>query len=92
MDKYFQEGEVTGLLLCYPNCLVHLMEGKTSILMAVLRDALAAGPSEHRLAEARVRGSAGLHACSTAAVWCAFMLSWWPLKEASMGALCGCRW
>jgi hypothetical protein len=26
IDKYFQEGEVTGLLLCYPNCAVHLLE------------------------------------------------------------------
>jgi hypothetical protein len=97
-DKYFQEGEVTGLLLCYPNCIVHLLEvgaeqhspdvygwawgcwaggwpylisgatcyshntcghapclqGKTSILMSILRDILAAGPAEHRLSEARV--------------------------------------
>uniref|UniRef100_A0A7S0RVP4 BLUF domain-containing protein n=1 Tax=Chlamydomonas leiostraca TaxID=1034604 RepID=A0A7S0RVP4_9CHLO len=57
VDKHSQEGEITGLLLCYPSCMVHLLEAKTSVLMHLLRDLEAAGQAETRLAEARVVAS-----------------------------------
>ncbi|KAJ9506243.1 hypothetical protein QJQ45_014199 [Haematococcus lacustris] len=56
-DKFHQDGETTGILLCYPTCCVHVLEAKTSVIMSILRDMLAAGPQEHRLAEARVVAS-----------------------------------
>ncbi|GFH09799.1 uncharacterized protein HaLaN_05008, partial [Haematococcus lacustris] len=52
-DKFHQDGETTGILLCYPTCCVHVLEAKTSVIMSILRDMLAAGSQEHRLAEAR---------------------------------------
>ncbi|KAL6763879.1 hypothetical protein V8C86DRAFT_2483486 [Haematococcus lacustris] len=56
-DKFHQDGETTGILLCYPTCCVHVLEAKTSVIMSILRDMLAAGSQEHRLAEARVVAS-----------------------------------
>ncbi|KAJ9528607.1 hypothetical protein QJQ45_020415 [Haematococcus lacustris] len=56
-DKFHQDGETTGILLCYPTCCVHVLEAKTSVIMSILRDMLAAGSQEHRLAEARIVAS-----------------------------------
>ncbi|PNW88650.1 hypothetical protein CHLRE_01g038750v5 [Chlamydomonas reinhardtii] len=50
------EGEITGFLLVYPLCYIHVIEGKTPQLMAVLREVLNHG-ADVRLAETRVVSS-----------------------------------
>mmetsp|Transcript_3901 Transcript_3901/g.8374 ORF Transcript_3901/g.8374 Transcript_3901/m.8374 type:complete len:240 (+) Transcript_3901:151-870(+) len=57
IDKYDQSGEVTGLLLAYPACMVHMLEARTSTLMSILREVHAASPSDSRIQEARVVSS-----------------------------------
>lgn len=43
--------------MCGELLVLHMpLQGKTSILMSILRDILAAGPAEHRFSEARVSG------------------------------------
>ncbi|GIL91097.1 hypothetical protein Vretimale_9519 [Volvox reticuliferus] len=56
IDKHGQDGELTGFLLVYPLCYIHIIEGKTPQLMAVLREVLTHG-SELRLTETRVISS-----------------------------------
>jgi len=56
LDKH-QDGDVSGMLLCYPWCLIHAIEAKTSSVMALLRDILRSGQSYHGLAEARIVAS-----------------------------------
>ncbi|GLC67795.1 hypothetical protein PLESTF_000608200 [Pleodorina starrii] len=56
IDKHGQDGEITGFLLVYPLCYIHVIEGKTPQLMGVLREVLTHG-SELRLTETRVISS-----------------------------------
>lgn len=57
VERHDLTGEVSGLLLVYPACMVHLLEARTSTIMAILRDTVAAGPEEGHIAEARVISS-----------------------------------
>ncbi|KAF5836805.1 hypothetical protein DUNSADRAFT_5384 [Dunaliella salina] len=52
-----QDGEVSGFLLCYPWCMIHLIEARTSSLMSILRDTLNSGQQNHGMVEARVIAS-----------------------------------
>lgn len=54
VEKHSHEGEITGLLLCYPACMAILLEAKNSVLMHLLRDLEAAGQAETRITEMRV--------------------------------------
>ncbi|KXZ55256.1 hypothetical protein GPECTOR_3g395 [Gonium pectorale] len=56
VEKHGQDAEITGFMLLYPLCYIHVMEGKTPQLMAVLRELLTHG-SELRLGETRVISS-----------------------------------
>ncbi|KAG2496145.1 hypothetical protein HYH03_005747 [Edaphochlamys debaryana] len=57
IDKHSQDGgEVTGFLLVYPLCYIHVIEGKTTQLMGVLREVLGHG-ADVRLGETRVVSS-----------------------------------
>eukprot|EP00877_Chromochloris_zofingiensis_P002478 jgi/Chrzof1/12230/Cz06g26110.t1 len=52
--KQPSESELTGLLLVYPNCLVHMMEGRASILHSVLQELQQTNPSDSRHDNIRV--------------------------------------
>ncbi|GFR39639.1 hypothetical protein Agub_g105 [Astrephomene gubernaculifera] len=56
VEKNSQDGEITGFLLVYPLCYIHVIEGKTPQLMAVLRDVQSQG-SDLRLSETRIISS-----------------------------------
>lgn len=56
VEKLSQDGDVTGFLLVYPMCYVHVIEGKTQQLMAILREVMTHS-AELRLHETRVISS-----------------------------------
>lgn len=57
IDKHDSGNEVSGMMLVYPACMVHMLEARTSTLMAILKDTVAAPQGDSKIAEARVVSS-----------------------------------
>ncbi|GAX83696.1 hypothetical protein CEUSTIGMA_g11121.t1 [Chlamydomonas eustigma] len=57
VEKHDPGNEISGMLLVYPACMMHMLEGRTSTLLAYLKDVISATPSESNIAETRVISS-----------------------------------
>lgn len=57
VERHSQDGELSGMLLVYPLAYIHVLEGKTPQLMAILRELLTSHTTELKLAETKIISS-----------------------------------
>lgn len=57
LERNDQASEVSGLLVVYPTCMMHMLEARTSTLMAILEDLNSSAAKDSAIAEARILSS-----------------------------------
>jgi len=72
LDKHTRpDARFTGLLLVYPMCIVHLLEGPTATLTSIVHDLSSPNWNDFRLQEARVISSMECLPRRSCGSWCA---------------------